>query len=790
MKKLTLILALCAFAFVAKAQVLYDETFDYANVGGPLAGQGGWTEAGGVHPNGEGRTIVSPPLSYSDGAGSWALSGMGNSFYFVDITKATADNYVYKPFTSTPINSGVVYVSFLYQVPSTVTSISSTNTEVFGLSDGTSAGPKVMMQRAGATPYTTFKIGTTRGAASTSAYKYGTTIYTVGTIYFIVMKYDFATQTSSVYVNPALASAAEPATPEVIDNNSATIRTQLSNMWNRNQTTWANFYVSGVRVSRSWNAAVGLPATPLAFPTNANATNVSNGSLMANWTPVTNANGYEIAVYEGTTQVKDIQVAGQTSSSTSITGLKSNTAYTFTVVAKGDGISFASSGASIPAAFTTLGLTAPAIADATSISDNGFTANWTAVDNAVSYDVNLYMGTTLISTTNVVGQTSSNHSFTGLQAGTTYKYTVVAKGDGIINLSSTASITASASTTQAAINVINTNFADGTWGTIIPTPTTNLPATYPSQSINGFAMTGCIMYGLMSTGPKGEEHVNVIRMDKSSFGAAINLPTLNAVGRLEIHILGADLKTILLKQWNAGTSTWDVAGPGNGAGAGIYTISGSLENVFVIDLGLVSPTQLRIENGSTSSVSIASIHTYPTIPTAVDLPAPTGIGAAANIIAGGFTASWTPVANATGYSVTVLNFGKYLHKSFRADGQTKSSLDIIGLDSASVCTYQVAAIGDSINFSNSLLSVASASFKLEAGLLAIHTPTISNFVTAVGNAIIASEVGDMEVYNLQGARVIVAHNVNRLSTSLSRGLYVVRFINNSGKQIIQKIAIR
>lgn len=786
MKKITLFLALCAFAFAANAQVLYDETFNYANVPGPLNGQGGWVETGGAHANGEGRTIVSPPLSYSDGAGSWALSSMGNSFYMYDVLGATADNYVYKPFVATPINSGIVYVSFLFQVNA---SLASTNTEIFGLADGTGAGPKVMIQKA--TPSSTFKIGTTRGQASTSAYKYGTTVCNTLTTYFLVLKYDFSNSTSSVFINPPLASVAEPATAEIFDNTSTTIRTQLNNMWNRNQNNKANFNVSGVRVSTSWSAAVGLPATPLAFPTNVTADGITNSDFTAKWSPVANASGYDIAVYEGTTQVKAIYVAGQATSSTIITGLKSNTAYTVTVVAKGDGITFASSGASLPASFSTVGLSAPVVGDATAISDNGFTANWTAVSNAVSYDVNLYFGTQLVSTTNVNGQASASLVIPALKAGTTYKYTVTAKGDGVTNLSSTASLPALATTTFPAVNAINTDFGDGTWGTIIPTPATNMPANgmYPSGSINGFTLMSAALYGLAVTGPKAEEHSNLIKMDKSSFGAAVITPTLNSVARLELHITGGDLKTFNVKQWNAGTSTWDLVGPGNGSGTGVYTISGILENIFNIDLNIATPTQLKIENASTSSINISKIISYATMPTTVDLPAPTGIGAATNLVAGGFTASWSPVANATGYLVTVLNHGTYLHKTFAVTGQATSSYNVIGLDSASVCTYQVAAVGDGISYSNSLLSAPSASFAITAGLMAVNNPTVSNLIRSNGKNIYTPEVGEIEVYNLQGLKVSTAENVNILHTNLNTGLYIVKFTNQSGKVFTNKVLI-
>ena len=296
MKKIFTLLFLCMSALVANAQVLHEEIFNYPL--GPLAGQGGWTEVftGATFPVGEGRTVVNPPLTYSDGGGTYALSGLGNGFYMYDFGGVTPDNYIYKPFVSTPISSGVVYVTFLLKVNA---NLSSTNTEIFGLSDGTSAGPKVMIQKA--TPSSTFKIGTTRGQASTAAYKYGATIFTVGTTYLIVSKYDFATQTSSVFVNAAIGSTSEPGSPEAFDNTSTTIKTQLNNLWHRNQNAKGNFTVSGVRVSTTWAAAVAIPAIQLSAPIVGTASSISNTGFTANWTSVSNSSGYDVAVYQGAT---------------------------------------------------------------------------------------------------------------------------------------------------------------------------------------------------------------------------------------------------------------------------------------------------------------------------------------------------------------------------------------------------------------------------------------------------------------------------------------------------------
>ena len=85
---------------------------------------------------------------------------------------------------------------------------------------------------------------------------------------------------------------------------------------------------------------------------------------------------------------------------------------------------------------------------ANNISKVGFTANWTPVVNAVSYDVYLYSAASLIRTTNVGGQASSSLDIPGLTASTTYTYKVVAKGDGINYFDSALSLESAPITTN------------------------------------------------------------------------------------------------------------------------------------------------------------------------------------------------------------------------------------------------------------------------------------------------------------------------------------------------------
>jgi len=76
-------------------------------------------------------------------------------------------------------------------------------------------------------------------------------------------------------------------------------------------------------------------------------------------------------------------------------------------------------------------LTTPTTNVATLVSSTGFTANWTAVDNATSYTVKIYKGTDEITTARQTGITSTSVAISGLEVNTNYTYTVTAIGDGI-----------------------------------------------------------------------------------------------------------------------------------------------------------------------------------------------------------------------------------------------------------------------------------------------------------------------------------------------------------------------
>jgi hypothetical protein len=98
----------------------------------------------------------------------------------------------------------------------------------------------------------------------------------------------------------------------------------------------------------------------LASPVVSAATDVLAEGFTAHWASVSNATGYTIKVYKGINLEGTFNATGQATTSFEIKGISTNSTFTYTVVAKGNGIDFSDSDESAASAeFTTLeGLTA------------------------------------------------------------------------------------------------------------------------------------------------------------------------------------------------------------------------------------------------------------------------------------------------------------------------------------------------------------------------------------------------------------------------------------------------
>lgn len=123
---------------------------------------------------------------------------------------------------------------------------------------------------------------------------------------------------------------------------------------------------------------------------------VSKTAFTATWSKVSGATAYLLDVYtkDGNTNNYLIHDEEVTETSKEVTGLDENKEYFFTVRAKaGDNISEYSNEIAVKEVFNYV--LPPKALPATNISENGFTANWEAAENAVKYDIYLTRNETL-----------------------------------------------------------------------------------------------------------------------------------------------------------------------------------------------------------------------------------------------------------------------------------------------------------------------------------------------------------------------------------------------------------
>jgi hypothetical protein len=140
---------------------------------------------------------------------------------------------------------------------------------------------------------------------------------------------------------------------------------------------------------------------------------------------------------------------GLGSYTSTITGLSANTTYYVRAYAT----NATRTGYGSQVSFSILSTPTVGTAD---ISSTGFTANWTAVASALSYDINVYQGANLIKTVNAAGQATASLAINGLANETAYTFTVVARGNStsILNSAESAPSNSVTTSTATAINGI------------------------------------------------------------------------------------------------------------------------------------------------------------------------------------------------------------------------------------------------------------------------------------------------------------------------------------------------
>ena len=742
MKKITILLVILLMTVMANAQVLLDEPFASTFPNPQSASQNlydaasGWTTINGSTSTTWSKTTAAP-LTYPATGTTWINSGVGNTgvgnLLYVNYTGVSgASSYSYKSFTATPITSGVVYLSFLYKC----TANGGSGSQIIGLSDLSSTN------NLGATVYCNYtspnlKLGVTRGSSTNTDVQFGTSTITLNTTYFIVMKYDFSVSPvkATLYVNPTIGGIESGATVWSYDDgvtNGKTARPSLQYLKVCTSGSNKAYYdVSGARISTDWADAVAphvsaLPKITAPSPT-LDAASVGPTFFTAAWTTVAAASNYTVNVYnsEGTSLLKSQTTTGGTSTSSMVvTGLTPGTTYTYKVLAIAtDQVNYANSlETALSNTFTTPAftqLTTPTFGVATNIGAQSFYANWTAVTGAGSYVVKVYDATpTLQKTVTVTGQASSSVNITGLTLNTSYTYTVTAKGDYITYSDSNESgNSAGFSTLSSYPPSLNPTFSDGTWGVVVTS--SPVAGTYPVFSANGWDLTHAQVKTMSSTGPKGEVHLAVLMLDKTSNSGAIITPTVASVAQIEIHSSATAGRCYVIQSSTDNGATWTGVGPGNlngGVGSATagtyYNNSASLEQIDIINTGGLTNAKFKITDPASGAYTFYQITTRTTTPTILTTPTVGSGDVAGNITATGFTANWsTGDVNAQGYKVFVYSGTTLVNTYSTGNDNTLRSLAITGLTPNAAYTYKVLSMGDGDNnYSDSYVSAASASF--------------------------------------------------------------------------------
>lgn len=606
MKKHLFLAALLMACMAMNASIIIDETFAVADNITNLADATDWTTTGTL-TTGDGRVILSTPLEYSNTGGEYVLSGEGKAVQNI-YTEGT--NYIaYKQITK--VNSGVVYMSYLYKGDGNQ---GQSQSEIIGLANGTSnSSVKAWAGKQADQTKNPFRLGVTRISTTGGEIQWcDAPTIEANTVTLVVLKYDFDTQAASLFINPTIGSTEEP-TANAIDSDKGTAKTSLAYlMFKHNGKSVANFTVGSIRVSTTWAEAVAKK---------------SDAVLPALATPVAGA--------------------------------------------------------------------------ASAIGAEEFTANWTAVENAIGYKVKVYAGENEIALQNVMGQAAVSATFANMPIATELTYTVTAVGDGVAYDDSEESAASAAFSTLAAPAAVVFNPSAAEWAEFACDKGAYSTGSFPSARANGYDFEGSYIEVSKDEDGKsfsitceetGERFTARAMLDKNTNSGSMTFPAVASAARVDMYITaGTADKKYKVQQYNYSTGNW----------ADLQEIAAPKSPVAMVS---VTPNEgvakLRIANADGSAKQIWKVVTYAAAPTTLSVPV---VGEATELTATGFTANWSAVSGATGYRVIVTSADTTIRANTAAE---VTSLVVTNLNPETEYTVKVAAIGDDAAYVGSVLSEA------------------------------------------------------------------------------------
>lgn len=357
-------------------------------------------------------------------------------------------------------------------------------------------------------PFKTVTINTTVPYRATVSIPYGATFDTIAPLNVTGLTATNIT-TSDLTLTWVASTSSDVAGYDVYQGTNL-LTTITQNTYNITGLTPSNSYSFTIKArDNSGNVANGISLTVLTLAdttapnnvTNLVASNVLATSVTLSWSTSTSSDttGYEI--YNGATLLTSV-----TGTTYNVSGLTSNTNYTFTVKAK-DGFNNLATGTSVSVTTTNVDTTAPF--DVTGLASGTSTINsipigWTLSSSSdvanyeVAYSTN--GGTNWTIASSLINSSSTSYTITGLTSGTTYTIRVVAidtsgnRSNGATVVKATAAAvnyTLSASPSSGTYNATQnvTLSASPAGATIYYTTNTSTPTTSSSVYISPIAVS-------------------------------------------------------------------------------------------------------------------------------------------------------------------------------------------------------------------------------------------------------------------------------------------------------------
>ncbi len=542
--------------------------------------------------------------------------------------------------------------------------------------------------------------------------------------------------------------------------------------------------------------------TPCGVPTNLSATAITSNSATLNWNAVSGATNYNV-------QYKIFSAGSWTTvvsatNSYSLTGLNANTKYYFQIQCNcGSGNL---SNYSVADSFTTLipVCNVPTGLNATSITYNSATLNWSAVASAVSYNVqykiyNAGSWTTAVSATNA-------YALSGLSFSTKYYFQIQSNcgGGNSSNYSTKDSFTTAAPPvcnvpTSLSASSITASTAQLNWNNVASATSYNVQYKLSSGSTwttvvsasNAYLLTGLAA----ATSYDFQVQANCGGGNLSNYSSPISFFTLASIITCGVpQSLSASSITSTSAQLN-----WAIVGgilnynlSYEQTGTGTWTTIVCATNFYALT-GLTPNTnyQFMVQSncGSGNISSFSAALPFVTLATN-NCDAPNSLINVTNISATSAKINWQGVSNATSYNV---EYKPSTASTWSTASTGYTSITISGLTPSTIYDYQIQSNcggGNLSNFSaqnnfttNSTTGIEQLTNSNEQ--LSIYPNPASTELRIKNDEL---RIEKVEVVNMLGSVVLrneasIIHNSPYITidiSTLSNGVYFIKATDDNG----------